>query len=236
MEDATNAPLIVLPHGGPEARDNLEFDWWAAAYASQGYLVYQPNFRGSSGYGNRFLKAGWGEWGRKMQDDITGGVGKLVADGVVDPSRVCIVGASYGGYAALAGATLTPDLYKCAISVNGVSDLVRMLGAEAASNDFSVEYWERRIGSRYRDRAEIDAVSPSLLAKNVRAPILLIHGQDDTVVPYWQSKLMNDALEQSGKPVKFVTLDGEDHWLSSAKTRMRMLEETSKFLKKHLGN
>ena len=127
-------PLVVFPHGGPESRDNMAFDWWAGFYAARGYAVYQPNFRGSSGYGFKFRTAGLGQWGRAMQRDITEGVNKLVADGVADGDRICIVGASYGGYAALAGATLTPDLYACAISVNGVTDLLAMLGEESKSS------------------------------------------------------------------------------------------------------
>jgi dipeptidyl aminopeptidase/acylaminoacyl peptidase len=136
----SSLPLIVLPHGGPEGRDDMSFDWWTFFYASRGYLVYQPNFRGSDGYGFKFRSAGYGEWGRKMQDDITEGVQKLIAQGIVDPNRICIVGASYGGYAALAGATLTPDLYKCAVSVNGVSDLMGMLGGAAISSELAEDY------------------------------------------------------------------------------------------------
>ncbi len=227
-KDTKGLPLIVLPHGGPEARDTLEFDWWASAYASRGYLVYQPNFRGSEGYGLSFLKAGWGQWGRKMQNDITQGVRKLIADGIADPRRVCIVGASYGGYAALAGVTYTPALYKCAISVNGVSDLVIMMGTESQFGNES--YWKKRIGDRFKDKASIEAVSPRLHAEKISVPVMLLHGKDDTVVPYGQSKTMNEALKAAGKDVTFVTLEGEDHWLSGAKTRTKMLEETINFL------
>ncbi len=234
IKDPKKLPLVVLPHGGPEIRDNLEFDWWANAYASRGYVVYQPNFRGSAGYGNIFRRAGWGEWGRKMQDDISDGVRKLIADEIVDADRVCIVGASYGGYAALAGATLTPELYQCVISVNGVSDLLVMLGSESRDSEYSLEFWQRRIGSR-RDRDELNLVSPRHQAAKVRAPIMLLHGKDDTVVAYGQSQIMNEALKTKGKKVEFITLDGEDHWLSSAATRTKMLESSTKFIDKHIG-
>ncbi|HEX4861833.1 MAG TPA: prolyl oligopeptidase family serine peptidase, partial [Rhizomicrobium sp.] len=110
-----NLPTVIFPHGGPDARDEIGFDWWAQFMASRGYAVLQPNFRGSTGYGARFRSAGYGQWGRKMQEDISDGVKKLIADGIADPKRICIVGASYGGYAALAGATFTPDLYACAV-------------------------------------------------------------------------------------------------------------------------
>jgi dipeptidyl aminopeptidase/acylaminoacyl peptidase len=119
-----------MPHGGPEARDYPVFDWWAQAFASRGYVVLQPNFRGSTGYGAAFLRAGYGEWGRKMQSDISDGLAFLVDAGIADPGRACIVGASYGGYAALAGVTLQKGLYRCAVSVAGISDLQKMVATD----------------------------------------------------------------------------------------------------------
>ena len=120
-------PLVVLPHGGPESRDWPQFDWWSQFLATRGYAVLQPQFRGSTGFGEAFRLAGRRQWGGLMQDDVTDGVQALISDGTADPGRVCIVGASYGGYAALAGATFTPQLYHCAASINGVSDLADML-------------------------------------------------------------------------------------------------------------
>ncbi|MHA7871717.1 MAG: alpha/beta hydrolase family protein, partial [Hyphococcus sp.] len=233
--EKSQLPLIVLPHGGPATRDSLSFDWWAFFYAARGYAVYQPNFRGSSGYGVSFRRAGDGEWGRKMQDDITNGVNKLVADGIADPDRICIVGGSYGGYAALAGATLTPDLYACAVSVNGVSDLPRMIGEAAQRSSISAEQWERRIGSRFRDADELAAVSPARRAASAGAPIMLIHGKDDTVVPFYQSEIMRDALTIANKPHEFVELAGEDHWLSSGESRTEMLRASIEFIDRHIG-
>ena len=229
-----NLPLIVLPHGGPESRDNQAFDWWAHFYAARGYAVYQPNYRGSFGYGLAFREAGYGEWGRKMQDDITNGVKKLIADGIADAERICIVGGSYGGYAALAGATLTPDLYACAVSVNGVTDLMALIGS-GADSDMFVDYWEKRIGSRFRDREEVEAVSPAKIAWKARAPIMLIHAKDDTVVPFYQSEVMFNALKGSGRPHEFVELKGEDHWLSNGETRTEMLRRSIDFIDKHIG-
>lgn len=231
----SSMPLIVLPHGGPAGRDDQSFDWWSFFYAARGYLVYQPNFRGSGGYGVDFREAGYGEWGRKMQDDITEGVEKLIADGIADPERICIVGASYGGYAALAGATLTPDLYVCAVSVNGVSDLLRLVADRVRYGELAEDYWEVRIGSRFRDAESLDAVSPAKLASKAGAPILLIHGRDDTVAPYAQSKVMADALASAGKPHQLVTLEGEDHWLSRGETRAEMLSESIDFIDRHIG-
>lgn len=230
-------PLVVLPHGGPESRDAYGFDWWAQAIASRGYAVLQPNFRGSPGYGREFTEAGHGEWGRKMQTDLSDGVRHLAAQGVVDPARVCIVGASYGGYAALAGAALEPDVYRCAVSVAGISDLRRMVEDEAREDgrrdSSTTRYWNRFMGaSGVGDRA-LDERSPARQADRVKAPVLLIHGKDDTVVSIQQSRIMNRALRDAGKPVELIELNGEDHWLSRSETRRRMLAETIRFLEQH---
>jgi dienelactone hydrolase len=226
------APLIVLPHGGPAARDNQGFDWWASFYASNGYRVYQPNFRGSYGYGEAFRLAGDNQWGRKMQDDISEGVRKLVADGIADPKRICIVGASYGGYAALAGATLTPDLYACAVSVNGVSNLPTLIASE---NESSEKYWTNRIGSIFKDKVAIAAISPEKQVSKSTPPVLLLHATNDIIVPPGQSLLMKRALERAGRPAEHQVLEDEDHWLSNEPTRIEMLEKTLAFINKHIG-
>lgn len=230
-------PLVVLPHGGPAARDELQFDWWAQALASRGYAVLQPNFRGSSGLGLAHLEAGYGEWGRKMQTDLSDGVRWLAAEGVIDPERVCIVGASYGGYAALAGATLDTGVYRCAVSVAGVSDLRAMLRWTAdrmgQTDNASNRYWNRFMGGDGVGDRSLDERSPARLAERADAPILLIHGRDDTVVPYAQTTTMASALRRAGKPHEVVELEGEDHWLSRAATRQRMLAATVTFLETH---
>ncbi len=234
---AKNLPLVVLPHGGPEGRDTPGFDWWSQALASRGYAVLQPNFRGSEGFGWTFIKAGFGQWGKAMQTDLSDGVRDLAAQGLVDPKRVCIVGASYGGYAALAGATLDKGVYRCATSVAGPSDLKRMLTDNqkryATSNNSTLRYWLRFMGADGIKDPDLAAISPAKLAEQVEIPILLIHGKDDTVVPYVQSQIMANALKKAGKPVEFVTLEGEDHWLSSGATRLTMLTSTVEFLEKH---
>jgi dipeptidyl aminopeptidase/acylaminoacyl peptidase len=234
VTDPSGLPLVVLAHGGPASRDVAGFDWWAQALASRGYAVLQANFRGSTGYGRAFLEAGYGEWGRKMQTDLSDGVRWLAAEGIIDPARVCIVGASYGGYAAMAGLTLDSDVYRCGVSVAGVSDLRRMVNWEAEQarhkNNQTVRYWNRFMGAaRLNDRA-LDALSPAFLAASVDSPLLLIHGRDDTVVPIEQSRVMAEALRRAGKPVEFVELPGEDHWLSRSATRQQMLAETVRFL------
>lgn len=235
--DPKNLPLIVLPHGGPEGRDTPVFDWWSQALASRGYAVLQPNFRGSEGFGWDFVKAGFGEWGKKMQTDLSDGVRDLVSQGLVDPKRVCIMGASYGGYAALAGATLDKGVYRCAVSVAGPSDLQRMLTKIRLLNDgqssAAQRYWLRFMGADGVKDPDLAKISPAQQAEKADVPILLIHGKDDTVVAYEQSQIMATALKRANKPVIFITLDGEDHWLSRGATRLKMLTEAVAFVEKH---
>ena len=236
-KEAKGLPLIVMPHGGPAARDEPGFDWWAQALASRGYAVFQPNFRGSSGFGRKLLEAGYGEFGRKMQTDLSDGVRDLAAKGLIDPKRVCIVGASYGGYAALAGVTLDPGVYRCAAAVAGLSDLKRFMDSKAAASGSSKNdtqrYWSRFLGVDDRRDPDLAAISPIKFVDRVNAPVLLVHGKDDTVVLYDQSKVMYDALRKAGKPVELVTLDKEDHWLSRGGTRQTMLQAVVTFLEKN---
>jgi dipeptidyl aminopeptidase/acylaminoacyl peptidase len=232
-------PLVVMPHGGPEARDEPGFDWLSQFLASRGYAVLRPQFRGSTGFGRAHADAGRRQWGLRMQDDVTDGVKALVAAGVADPKRVCIVGWSYGGYAALAGAAFTPDMYACAVSIAGISDLPEMLGWEAKSatdgkESNSFAYWRDHIGAA--TDPSVTARSPARFAGNFQAPVLLIHGVDDTSVPISQSRQMAQALKAMGKPVELVELAGEDHWMQTSSTsRIRTLTELERFLGKNLG-
>ena len=234
---AEKLPLIVMPHGGPAVRDEPGFDWWAQGMASRGYAVFQPNFRGSDGYGRAFLEAGYGEWGKKMQSDLSDGVRYLAAKGTIDPARVCIVGASYGGYAALAGATFDKGIYRCAVSVAGVADLKQFLSERLRSDSgretASQRYWLRFMGVENRRDRDLTAISPAQNVAGGNVPVLLIHGKDDTVVLYAQSQRMYDVLKNAGRPVELVTLKAEDHWLSRSDTRLQTLEATVAFLEKH---
>jgi dipeptidyl aminopeptidase/acylaminoacyl peptidase len=228
-------PLIVLPHGGPERHDEPGFDWLAQFLASRGYAVLQPQFRGSSGFGRAHADAGKRQWGLRMQDDVTDAVHAAVARGIADAKRVCIVGWSYGGYAALAGAAFTPDVYACAASIAGVSNLPAMLTYESKTSgdeSDSLDYWKEHIGPV--SDPQVIAKSPSRSAATVRAPILLLHGTDDTVVPVEQSRIMARALEAEKKQVALVELPGNDHGLLESETRVRMATELENFLAKHL--
>lgn len=234
--DARNLPVVILPHGGPEAHDTLGFNWWAQAFASQGYAVFQPNFRGSDGASTALRDAGYGEWGRKMQTDLSDGLAELARRGIVDPKRACIVGGSYGGYAALAGVTVQHGIYRCAVSYGGVADLNNMLRWETdrrGQQTAAFRYWKRFMGARSEGDPALHEISPAALAAKADAPILLIHGKSDSVVPIDQSRTMANALRAAGKPVEFLELDGEDHWLSTEPARVRMLEAAVEFVKKN---
>lgn len=230
-------PLILLPHGGPASRDDAGFDWLASFLASRGYAVMQPNFRGSSGYGVAWESAGRGQWGGVMQNDLTDAVAALTRAGMIDPKRVCIVGASYGGYAALAGASLTPDLYRCAISIGGIADMDLFIAREqerSTQTGASRDAFKLALGDLYSDAAKRRSVSPYDNAEKIQAPILLIHGALDSVVSADQSKRMRDRLVALKKPVTYVELADDDHWLSYAPTRIKTLETIETFLATHL--
>lgn len=233
-----NLPLIVLPHGGPGARDPAGFDWWAQALTSRGYAVLQPQFRGSADLGWDLEKAGFGEWGRKMQSDLSDGVKALVGAGMVDPKRVCIVGGSYGGYAALAGVTLEQGVYRCAVSYAGISDMHRMIGGPWAAwvdadKSSGARYLDRFVGAKDPTDPIYDKISPLRHVADMNVPVLLIHSRSDSVVPYEQSVLMEAAMKRAGKSVEFLTLPDEDHWLSRETTRQQMLQATVTFLEKY---
>lgn len=227
---AKGLPLVVLVHGGPASRDRPGFDWWSQALASRGYAVLRVNFRGSDGFGRDFLKAGYGQWRGKMQTDLADGVRHLAAQGIVDAGRVCIVGASYGGYAALAGAAYQPGVYRCAASVAGISDVGLML---KGSGKLSTRYWTRFMGVDESDAAGLAALSPAAAADRIAVPVLLVHGADDTVVPIEQSEVMAAALKKAGRPAELVRLEGEDHWLSRGATRLQMLKAVAGFLERN---
>lgn len=230
-------PAILLPHGGPARYDRFDFNWIAQYFANRGYAVVQPNFRGSEGFGKAFEQAGDGEMGGKMQDDLTDAIGALSQAGLIDAERVCIVGASYGGYAALAGVTFEPSPYKCAIAIAPLSDLEFWLGDKKRArdrNDWVLSYWERKILGEDSDARDLYEISPVNFAEDVTVPVLLLHGDDDTVVPIHHSTDMLRALERADKHVELIKLKGEDHWLSVADTRLQTLREMDRFIAEHL--
>jgi len=233
-----NLPTVILPHGGPHAHDQIGFDWLAQALAKRGYLVVQPQFRGSTGFGKAHRQAGLGEWGGKMQDDITDSLLALSKAGLADPDKVCILGGSYGGYAALAGAAFTPEHYRCAIALNGVFDLARMLKEarwDHGSDHWVLDYWKDSMGGDSFNQSHLKQISPAMHAERVSSPVLLLHGEQDEVVPIKQSRIMQSQLEKAGKPVAFVELKDENHYLMQGESRVVVLRHILGFLDKHLG-
>jgi dipeptidyl aminopeptidase/acylaminoacyl peptidase len=232
--DPKALPLIILPHGGPYGvRDKLEYSAEIQFLANRGYAVLQPNFRGSGGYGAKYYEKGEGQWGRQMQDDLDDGMDWLAKQGVIDSKRVCIVGSSYGGYAALWGATRNPERYRCAASFAGVSDLGRQLKYQI---DFRID---RRYRKDWRKTVkgspdfDTKTVSPLFTVDRLTVPVMLVHGDADQTVPYKQSKLYADALRQAGKPVEFYTYKDEGHGFSNSANLKDWLNRLEAFLAKH---
>jgi dienelactone hydrolase len=223
-------PFVVLPHGGPYARDYLGFDYIAQMIASRGYGVLQPNFRGSTGYGRAFLEAGFREWGRKMQDDVTDATKWLIDQRLADPARICIFGWSYGGYAALMGAIREPTLYRCAASMAGVTDLKRMQpGSGRQVINVAVPVLNG-------DRSLIEENSPAKNAGKITIPILLAHGRQDVNVAFDDSVEMETALKDAGKKVDTIYFDGDDHFLYREGDRIAFLKKLDSFLRENLGS
>jgi dipeptidyl aminopeptidase/acylaminoacyl peptidase len=232
-----NLPAIIYPHGGPASHDTIGFDYFAQALASQGYLVIQPQFRGSNGFGFKHRDSGNGEWGKKMQDDVTDAVKFFSDKGIIDSQRICILGASYGGYAALAGGAFTPELYKCVVSINGVSDLNAMLAHDkyqSGSDSEVFAYWKLQLANGDVDKKTLDSISPLKSAKKFTAPVLLINSTNDNIVEPDQSVQMLKQLEKNGKSATLITLEGEDHHLSKGATRTQAVKEAVTFVHEHL--
>jgi dipeptidyl aminopeptidase/acylaminoacyl peptidase len=227
-------PLVVLPHGGPHGiRDHWDFDSEVQLLASRGYAVLQVNFRGSGGYGLAFEKAGYREWGARMQDDLTDATRWAIAQGIARPGRICLYGASYGGYAALMGVAREPDLYRCAIGLAGVYDLELLRSSgDIPGSRFGKAYLDKVLGD---DAAVLRSRSPTHLAAAIRAPVMLIHGKVDTRADYAHAKAMKDALEQHDKPFEWVALSGEGHGIYDESTRVEVYDRILAFLARHLG-
>jgi dipeptidyl aminopeptidase/acylaminoacyl peptidase len=233
--DRPGGPLVLYPHGGPAGQDRRgDLDLLAAMLADRGIAVLQVNFRGSSGYGEDFLRAGLQQWGQAMQDDLSDAVRWAVDQGVADAQRVCVVGGSYGGYAALMGVVKTPELFRCAASLNGVTDLVD-IAERRTRGRAATEAVVEQLGHGWQDRERLRAQSPLVQAARVERPVLLVAGATDRVVPVAHSQEMHQALRAAGKPVRYLELAGADHGLSRQADRLAWFEALATFVDEHLG-
>ena len=235
--EAKNLPTLIIPHGGPWGRDEWGYDTPTQFFANRGYAVLQPNFRGSTGYGRKFLDAGNLEWGRKMQDDVTWGVKYLVAEGIADPKRVGILGGSYGGYATLAGVTFTPDLYAAAVDIVGPSNLITLMESippywEAARKTFAV-----RLGdvSTPEGKAMLAERSPLNSTDKIKTPLLVAQGANDPRVNRREAEQIVIALRDRGFPVEYILAPDEGHGFARPVNNLALFMESEKFLAAHLG-
>ncbi len=226
-------PLVLMPHGGPFARDSWSFDPWVQFLADRGYAVLQVNFRGSTGYGRPYVERGFGQFGTGMIDDLEDGVDWLVQQGIADPHRVCVMGASYGGYVALWAPIRHPERYRCAISFAGVTDLRAILRYDArilAAPRYSRE-WRRRVQGE--ERTDLSLISPLQQAARMTVPVLIAHGEQDRVVPVSQSRNLVRALARAGTPAETVFYPQEAHGFTKPQDSIDFLQRVEAFLAAH---
>jgi dienelactone hydrolase len=227
-------PLIVLPHGGPAARDTWEFDPQVQFLAGRGYAVLQPQFRGSLGFGDVHFRKGFRQWGLAMQDDISDGVANLVKQGAVDPARVCIMGASYGGYAAAMGLVKDPQQYRCGIDLLGVTDIGYLFTIGRWDGNREVAYHSKQtIGDPVQMRDQFIATSPARQAASIRAPLFMAYGERDTRVPLMHGEDLRDALKKHGKVYERMTFPDEEHGFTIEANRFKLYHAIDAFLAKY---
>ena len=233
--EAKNLPVVINPHGGPWARDVWGFNNEVQFLANRGYAVLQMNFRGSTGYGKEFWLKGNKQWGKTMQDDISDGVAYLIKEGIADPQRVAIYGASYGGYATLAGITFTPDLYCCAVDYVGVSNMFTFMKTIPP-------YWEpykamfyEMVGDPVKDSALLAAASPVFFVDKIKVPLFIAQGANDPRVNKAESDQVVEALKKRGIEVEYMVKDDEGHGFANEKNSIDLYTAMEKFFAKHLA-
>lgn len=239
----TPLPMVVLPHGGPQSRSRSTYSDFAQFIATRGYIVIQPNFRGSTGYGREFEEAGYKQWGKLMQDDVSDATQFMIDKGFADANKTCIVGFSYGGYAALMGAIKTPNLFQCAVSINGVThlpdqiefDIEEAEQAEDMIDGYIEKYILKRIGDPAIDMVMLKQNSPALHVKKITIPLLIIAGEKDKIVPFEQAETLVDALEEHDKIFEFIEIDDAGHQVLNNEENIELVyKRVEAFLAKHL--
>ena len=233
-DEAHGLPVVVNPHGGPWARDCWGYSSEVQFLSNRGYAVLQMNFRGSTGYGRKFLEASYKQWGLRMQDDITDGVKWLIGQGIADPKRVAIYGGSYGGYAVLAGLAFTPDLYACGIDYVGVSNLFTFMNTIPPYWRPMLEMMYEQVGNPETDREQLAATSPALHADKIKAPLFIAQGANDPRVNKAESDQMVEALRRRGVKVEYMVKDNEGHGFHNQENRFDFYRAMERFLAKHL--
>ncbi len=223
-------PTIIFPHGGPISRTGSGFDYWTQFFASRGYTVLQMNFRGSSGYGYDFMKAGVSDWGGKMQTDVEDGTRWLIKEGIADADKICVVGASYGGFAALMEVANNNELYQCVASFAGVTDLTTLLNQYR--NFTNYKSVKEMIGGDSKSRR---SKSPVNRIEEIKVPVLLAHGTDDRRVDIRHGRKMSTRLKKANKEVNYLEFDKGDHFLSAAEDRIQWFTALDEFLAEHIG-
>jgi dipeptidyl aminopeptidase/acylaminoacyl peptidase len=228
-------PMVLLVHGGPWTRDYWGFNAQAQWLANRGYAVLSVNYRGSAGFGKKFLRAGFREWGGKMHDDLIDAVNWAVKEGYADPKRVAIFGCSYGGYAALVGANFTPEVFACAIDVGGPSNLVTLLQSIPPSWEPLRKLFTVRVGNVQTEEEFLKSRSPLFQASRIKIPVLIAQGANDPRVRRSESDQMAGALRRAGRPVEYLLFADEGHGLVRTENRLLFYEAAEAFLAKHLG-
>jgi dipeptidyl aminopeptidase/acylaminoacyl peptidase len=231
-----NLPVVINPHGGPWARDHWGFNPEVQFLANRGLAVLQMNFRGSTGYGKRFWQAGFKQWGRKMQDDVSDGVAWLVRQGLADPRRIGIYGGSYGGYATLAGLTFTPDLYACGVDYVGPSNLFTLLASFPPYWKLALQQMYEKIGDPVKDARLLREVSPLFHAERIKAPLLVAQGANDPRVKKAESDQIVQALEKRGIKVEYLVKDNEGHGFSNEENRFDFYRAMERFFGAYLDS
>ncbi|MCB1103855.1 MAG: S9 family peptidase [Cephaloticoccus sp.] len=229
-----NLPMILMPHDGPRTRDVWTYNSDVQFLANRGYAVLQVNYRGSSGYGDAFLKKGVRKVGTETQYDIIDAANWAIDRGLADPKRMGIMGRNFGGYSALMGAALEPNLYRCVIDIGGMTDWMELTKKEVEIFPISYGPAANLVGHPVNDAEELRSISPRYQAGKIKAPVLLIYGRDDRIVPYRQAKLMADALKKAGVTFELMSEYNEPRGLTDFKSRIKMYQRVDAFLQKHL--